>query len=462
MKIRAKFTVLFSVVVIVVLTIVSLSIYYASYRFRQDDFQRRLRNRAINAAKVLAEVKEVNAELLKRIERNNPASLPDQRISIYDDHFQQLYASDENPAAIINFEILKNLKEIPSQIATYVDHHDVLYFSLAEATSNLYIIASAVDLYGNDALRNLRNILLVVFCGSVVLVCLLGWIYSGRVLQPISRIVTEVGSINESNLNSRVAVGPNGDELDKLAETFNSMLTRLQGAFGLQKNFISNASHEIKTPITVMSGEIEVALLQKRDSEYYLQVLQSVLTSLKGLNALSTQLLLLAQASAEHSKTNFQLIRIDDLLWEAKEDLVKAFPDYKIEIDFDLNIIPESLTIRGDEQLMRVAFLNLMDNGCKYANNKNVTVRLRSMEGGAVEIRFLNEGQTISAENIGKIFEPFFREKKGTTGKGFGIGLSLVSSVVKLHKGSTEVKSENGQTIFTLRFNSASISSFVS
>jgi signal transduction histidine kinase len=453
MKIRAKFTVLFSIVVIVVLSIISVTIYFASDRYRKDDFQRRLRNRAINAAKVLVGVQEVNAELLKRIERNNPASLPDQRILIYDDHFQLLYASDDHPATESSLKILRSLEKNPSQISTYNDLHDVLYFSLSESSSNLYIIASAADLYGINALTNLRNILFAVFCSSIVLVCVLGWIYSGRVLQPISRIVTEVANINESNLANRLPVGPNNDELDKLAETFNGMLTRLQGAFGLQKNFISNASHEIKTPITVMSGEIEVALLQNRDSDYYLNVLKSVLSSLKGLNALSTQLLLLAQATAEHSKANFQITRIDDLLWEAKEELLKAFPVYKVEINFDLKVNQEALNIRCDDQLLKAALLNLMDNGCKYSDHGRVEVTLSSSENKIIEISFVNNGQAISQENLEKIFQPFFREKQQNGSKGFGIGLSLVSSVIKLHGGVVNVKSTKGQTIFTLRFN---------
>jgi signal transduction histidine kinase len=452
MKIRAKFTILFSIVVIVVLSIISVTIYFASDRFRKDDFQRRLRNRAINVAKVLVGVKELNAELLKRIERNNPASLPNQRILIYDEHFQLLYTSDDKPATDSHLQILRTLEKAPSQISTHMNQYDVLYFSLSEGSSDLYIIASATDLYGNDALRNLRNILIAVFCGSIVLVWVLGWIYSGRVLQPISRIVTEVGNINESNLNNRLPVGPNRDELDKLAQTFNSMLTRLQGAFGLQKNFISNASHEIKTPITVMSGEIEVALLQNRDSDYYINVLKSVLSSLKGLNALSTQLLLLAQATAEHSKANFQITRIDDLLWEAKEELLKAFPTYKIEINFDLNVNQEALNMKCDEQLIKAALLNLMDNGCKYSDDGRVGVTLRSAENEVIEIVFRNSGLPISQENIEKIFQPFFREKQQNGSKGFGIGLSLVNSVIKLHGGVVNVKSMTDQTVFTVRF----------
>jgi signal transduction histidine kinase len=134
------------------------------------------------------------------------------------------------------------------------------------------------------------------------------------------------------------------------------------------------------------------------------------------------------------------LIRIDDILWEMKEELTKVFPHYKVNIEFSLNLDHESLQIQGDEQLMKIAIMNLMDNGCKYSDDHRVSVNLKS-NTNTLELDFFNNGQGIESEAIKKIFTPFFRGKHANKVKGFGIGLSLVSRIIKLHGGEINVES---------------------
>lgn len=450
MNIRAKLTLTFFFMVIVVLTAISVSIFYFSSDYREVDFTRRLRNRAINIARVLIQVKEVNAEILKRMERNNPASLTNQYIIIYDLNNIELYRSEGDRPVGIDNQLLKRIKKQKEIKFSYQDY-EVLGFLFKENNEQFTIIAAATDVFGMDALRNLRNVLVITFAISLVLVSFLGWLYAGNVLSPISKIVKEVSSITEANLNQRLSEGNQKDELSKLAQTFNRMLGRLQSAFSSQKNFIANASHEIKTPITVMSAEIEVTLLHDRDKEHYRQVLKSILNGLKNLNRLSSQLLLLAQTSADQPEMNFNLVRIDDILWEMKEELLKIHPEYIIDIQFDININDESLLISGDEQLLKVAILNLLDNGCKYSTDQRVVVNLNSDNPRHIAAEFINNGQGIDPENVNKVFEPFYRGKNNKMVKGFGIGLSLVNRILKLHNGSISVGSvPRKQTKFTV------------
>jgi signal transduction histidine kinase len=451
MNIRTKLTVLFFSMVIIILTLISGSIYYFSENYREEDFYRRLKNRAINTAKVLTEVKEVNAQLLKRMERNNPASLPNQYIAIFDSSNVELYSSDGTSAIIIDTTLLKTISQ-KKEVHYKFNNSEVLGFSFSDNLNRFTVVAYATDVYGLDALHNLRNVLLIIFCISIVLVSILGWVYAGNVLSPISDIVNEVSKISALNLNKRLDEGNQRDELSKLSQTFNKMLERLQSAFFSQKNFIANASHEIRTPITVMSAEIEVTLIQERSTEHYIKVLRSVLVSLKSLNKLSTQLLLLAQTSADQPEKNFMPIRIDDVLWESKEELTKAYPDCTIDILFDLNLNSEALQIEADEQLLRVAMINLMDNGCKYSDDHHLTVNLYSSETEGIIVKFSNKGNWIEHENSDKIFEPFYRGKSNRKVKGFGIGLSLVSRIIKLHGGEVAVESTPLQTCFTVKF----------
>ncbi|HEY3402737.1 MAG TPA: ATP-binding protein [Ohtaekwangia sp.] len=441
MNIRTRLTVAFFSMVIVVLTSISVSIYFFSANYREHDFYRRLQNRAINTARVLTEVSEVDAALLRRMERNNPASLPNQYIVIYNDSLKELYNSEGAHLIPFSADMLNQIKA--GKDMRYRDgKFEVLGFTFSDERDRFIVMAAAIDVYGHDALRNLSKILMITFCVSLFFVSILGWLFAGRALRPISRIVSEVSTISEENLSLRLNEGNKHDELGKLAQTFNSMLARLHNAFTAQKNFIANASHEIKTPITVMSGQIEVTLLQDREKEHYQQVLRTVLQSLKAMNKVSHQLLLLAHTSAGQPGKNFAALRVDDALWEMKEELLKAFPEYSIDVNFDLQVGPELLQIAGDEQLIRVALLNLMDNGCKYSDNKQVSVYIHSRQKDQITLSFTNTGPGINADQLDKIFQPFFRgHQNSKKTPGFGIGLSLVSRIIELHKGKITVES---------------------
>lgn len=445
MNIRTKLTLAFFCIVIVVVSAVSLSIYYFSAAYREHDFFRRLKNRAINTAKLLIEYEEVDASLLQRMERDNPANLPMQRIVVFNYKNQIMFMS-EGTIDVPTDSALLNRVRLDGEVRFTREMQQVLGFMHTDRYDRFTVIATAVDTNGLDALHNLRSILLITFAASVVVVSVLGWIFSGRVLRPISRIVSEVDNITEENLEKRLDEGNNNDELGKLARTFNKMLVRLQRAFFAQRSFIANASHEIKTPITVMAGQIEVSLMQRRMPEYYIETLRSVLDGIKGMNKLSNQLLLLAQTSSDVHEFQFQQIRMDDVIWSAKEELSKAHPSYEIDVRFDIQMEDKDFTVVGEIELLRVAVLNLMDNGCKYSTDNTVVVTVNSHHDHLI-VEFVNHGKTISFEEESRIFEPFFRGASGKKAKGFGIGLPLTKRIMDLHRAS--IRLDNSQPGFT-------------
>lgn len=449
MNIRARLSLTFFAIVVVVLIVSSIAIYFFAESNRKTDFYRRLKNRAINTARVLTEIKEVNADLQRRLERDNPASLPDQYIIIIDSLGHEIYRSTGTNRMTIDSAVVARLED-QDEIRYMNENRESLGFKFQSSKGSYIILATAWDQFGHQSIDSLRSILVLTFIAGVLLVSVLSWFYSGRVLQPISKIITDVSNISERNLNLRLDEGNQTDELSKLSKTFNDMLSRLQASFVSQKSFIANASHEIKTPITIMSGEIEVTLLQERDNGYYTRILNSVLSGLRKLNNLSTQLLLLAESTNQDPKRKFTTFRLDDVLWETKEWLLRAYPDYLVEIEFDIRINAEAFTILGDEHLMRAALLNLMDNGCKYSKDSRVSITVDTKERGWLTLSFVNSGM-INHEEFQKIFSPFYRSAINKGERGFGIGLSLVTNVVKLHNGELGVMSENAVTEFKLK-----------
>lgn len=220
------------------------------------------------------------------------------------------------------------------------------------------------------------------------------------------------------------------------------MLERIETAFNTQKNFIANASHEFGTPLTVITGQLEVALMNARNNEEYRKTIISVLGNIKDLNHISIRLLQLAQASSDFSEADFSTIRIDEILWQARKDTLKMHNEYKINISFSESIDDEyKLSIRGNEQLMRTALCNIIDNGCKYSNDHSIVIDFYNANNNII-MNFSDNGIGISKEDLKMIFQPFYRASNAIGTKGHGIGLSLVEKIIALHKGEIKVKSE--------------------
>jgi signal transduction histidine kinase len=182
-------------------------------------------------------------------------------------------------------------------------------------------------------------------------------------------------------------------------------------------------------------------LMQKRSIEHYERVLKSVLQGARGMNKLSTQLLLLAQASSEISERIFTPVRVDDAMWAVKAELGKVNPHFSINIEFDSSINDRSLIVTGDEGLLKVVFHNLMENGCKYSPNNSVYISLKLLETNLL-MTFANSGPGIPMDDQLRIFEPFYRGKGSKHVKGFGIGLPLTKKIIDLHKGTITIESE--------------------
>lgn len=450
MQIRKKLTYRFIAIVAFILFFSSLAIYISSADYRRDDFYNRLLNKARNTAKLLIEVEEVDAKLLHRMEQDNPASLPEEKIVIFNYKNQRIFNTDRELELKISQDLIDQIR-LEEEVRYKENGFEVVGFMFADTYDRFVVIAAGKDIYGLSKLRNLRNILLFVFAISIIIVSISGWLFAGQALHPISKLVERVNNIGITSLNLRLDEGKNQDEISQLAHTFNQMLDRLEKAFNMQKNFIANASHELRTPLTAITGQLEVVLMKDREADEYRQTMASVLDDMKSLNNTSNRLLLLAQASSETSQVDIKPLRVDDLLWQVRQELTKRHPDYSIEIGFSGTMEDEAqLTITGNEQLLKTAISNLAENGCKYSDSHQVEIFVLPRPKH-LHILFKDQGIGIAEEELRHIFEPFHRGTNALGYKGHGIGLSLVDRILQLHHGRIEVQSTLGEgTTFTM------------
>lgn len=452
MEIRKKLAYQFIGIVAFILLISFIAIYFSFSQARKEEFYDRLGSKAKLVAQMLIDIDEIDANLLKKIEKNNPLSLPNEKIIIFDYENQKIYSSDDNNTLIIPATRIQQVR-LQEEIRFRQNSYEIFGQFYTGQFDRIVVFAAATDIFGLNKLKRLRIIMLVVFIFSLVVVYVAGRLFAIRALFPISNIVKQVNQIEVANLNARLNEGNEKDEIAHLAQTFNKMLERLETAFVIQKNFIANASHELRTPLTVITGQLEVVLMKARTNEEYKNTLILVLQEIKNLNLLSNKLLLLAQTSDKHRDLSFTPVRIDDVLWKAQKEVLTRNENYSIEIIFEEGIDDDSkLSVLGNELLLKIALMNLMDNACKYSKSHRAEVRLNAEEKN-LTIKFTDNGIGISPEELELIFQPFFRSKNVLNVAGHGIGLSLVEKIIIQHKGEILVDSELGKgSVFNIQF----------
>jgi signal transduction histidine kinase len=452
MEIRKRLTYQFTAIVALILLFSSFSIYFSFSKSRYEEFYNRLESKAKLVAQMLLDIDEIDAELLRKIERNNPLSLPNEKIIIYDYKNNIIFTSDEEHVLNITVSMINDAR-LDEEVKFKSKAYEVLGEFYAGKYDRIVVFVGATDIFGLNKLKWLRIILLIVFFASLVIVYFAGRLFAARALRPISRMISRVHGISIENLHERLDEDTGKDELATLARTFNNMLQRLEASFKMQRNFIANASHELRTPLTVITGQLEVILLSARSNEEYINTMISVLDEIKNLNSLANRLLLLAQTSSERSDINFMPVRVDEVLWKAQKDILRRKNKSIIIINFTENIDDDAkLTIPGNELLLQTAFSNLIDNACKYSNDHRVDILIDYSETEGICIRFEDHGIGIPPEDLPMIFQPFYRSHNVLKINGHGIGLSLVERIIHMHEGSVQVNSvlDKG-TVFTIQ-----------
>jgi heavy metal sensor kinase len=279
-----------------------------------------------------------------------------------------------------------------------------------------------------------------------------GWLLARRALKPVDNMAETAERISAEALSDRLEETGSGDELDRLAKTLNSMLGRLDAAFSQIRQFSADASHELQTPLTILKGEMEVALRSPREPEEYQRVLNSALEEVNRITNLVEGLLLLSRADAGVLRMDPGVLDLGQLVEEVYEQ-VKILADTQ-----NINLIlgqVAPVSIRGDHEHLRRLLLNLVDNGIKYTSSGGqVTISLQE-DGEWACVRVADTGIGIPHDEQEQLFLPFYRAREARLrGKrGVGLGLSIANSIAEAHGAKINIESTPGKgTVFTVLF----------
>jgi len=293
---------------------------------------------------------------------------------------------------------------------------------------------------------------IVLSCGvpAGLLAVVGGWWLTRKALAPVALLAQAAERINERNLGQPLPRSGNGDEIDRLTEVLNRMNARLHGSFVRDREFTLHASHELKTPLTVLCGETETELADESLTPEQRERAFSRLEEYRRLSRIVSGLTLLAKADAGQIKLASEPVRLDELVRDAFADaqILAQSPNLEVKL-----AACERATVRGDRNRLRQLLLNLVDNAVKYnSQDGRITMGLLHALGG-IEFVITNTGAGIPPEILPRVFERFFRGDPAHSSdvEGCGLGLSIAQWIVTVHGGQIKITSEaNKETIVTV------------
>jgi len=294
-----------------------------------------------------------------------------------------------------------------------------------------------------------RNLFLVTCPLALALLAGGGWWLATRALRPVEVITRTAARINARGLNERIPAIRSDRELARLVEVMNGMLERLERSFRQSARFSADAAHELKTPLTILQGQLEQALQEAPDSSAEQQTYGELLAEVQRLRSIVRKLLLLAQADAGQMRGGVEAVDLSERARGVLEDTRELAP----HLDVRAEIAP-GVRVRGDPDLLTQVLQNLASNAVKFNHGTPgaIEIELRSEQGHAV-FRMANTGQPLSREEQERIFERFYRGDPSRSRRvdGVGLGLSLAREIAASHGGDLRVDTARpGWVRFTL------------
>lgn len=450
MPVRLRIALLFTISVTTILLIVGSVVYYISYHNRLSFIKTRLTNRANNIANFLTNTAVFHSELIQKIDASTAGAGRDKELHVFDRNNTKVYGYSDRPADTVTID-QRLLNEIRSDRNIYFTQGKKEAIGIYNADADIVIVSATDDETGKKSLLQLKITLWLSLLGGAVISLAGGYFFAGRLLRPIRNIADKVNEISAKSLAQRIPTGRTRDEWHYLSSTLNQLLNRLQQAMEMHRRFISNASHELFTPLTSISNRLEVSLQRDREAEDYKNVMQSIHKDVLHMNKLTQTLLEFAQASGGDGGLEIHPVRVDEVLLRLPAELARLNSQYTVMLEFDdLPTEEDQLLVFGNEELLFTAVKNIVINACKYSSNKQALVKLYA-GGEEIRIDVIDNGPGISSVEMTRIFQPFYRGESVGTLPGFGLGLSLTSRIIKLHKGRVSVKSDVDKgTVFTI------------
>jgi len=451
LSIKKKLLIYSFLIQAVILIIFSISLYKALEISTLDKLQATLKVIILDITDDLLEKDKITNTILDEDKEYNFEPL---YIRILDDNTHEMIIQTQNfPNHIEHND--KYLNKLKPSIITFEEQNDFLVSRIKidfHGEKNVIIEVVTTKEILTSTLENILYILGFILPIILILAIIAGNFLIYKSFSPIENILFELKQINANDLSARVKTTKNQDEINQLIHEVNNLLSRLESSFERISQFSSDASHELKTPLTIIRGEIEVTLRKERTLNEYKNALNNSLNELTLIEQTINDLLFLAKNEKDLIIENQETFYFDELIDESINE-VKSFAKlHQVEINF---ILEDSIEFKGFPNLLKIALKNALKNAIQFSH-KNSQIIVKSYKNGdSFNISIQDFGIGIPLGEQEKIFEKFYRTDKSRNKNsgGTGLGMSILKKIIDIHKGIITIKSkENIGTTIILSF----------
>jgi len=340
----------------------------------------------------------------------------------------------------------------------YPENGNYNFFCMGKSTpfqfenkTNYLVILLPVNKYKSYFEKTIINAVFSLLF-LIWIIIMLGSFYSKYTLEPINKIINDLNNISENSLSGRIGLNKNNkDEISAISASINNLLARIENAFNMEKQFISDVSHEFKTPIAILQLNIDNISNNPNLTDEDIDKITSSLEILYSLDTLIQKLLYLSRLESDQKIFVPKDINLKELLDSIINNLAVTADLKGLKLVFTME--DQNLSVKGDRDLLYFSFYNIIENAVKYTIKGHVSVLVERKEGDA-RIMVEDTGIGIPENKINKVFDKFYRvDSARNDGKSFGIGLSIAKRILDLHHAAVSIESiENQGTKFIIDF----------
>lgn len=442
LSIKNKLTLWYSIIIFLVSTILFVSFYLLTNRYLIYETDRSLTIHSSQIAYSIGlETNNLHDKHTKEMLDMSQKEAPGMFVEIVDSNGNNV---DGNKSEFYSLALNALNSISPKFVQTKVNDFSmrVIAYPIVNNSKTIgaVIMGHQIDIY-EKTLAQLRTVGLSLLVFLIAPAILIGYWLAKSATDPIKKLGVDINKINAENLARHVDVKIDTEESQILVNNFNSMLDRLENAFKLERQFLGEMAHEVKTPLAVIKSNAEVTLANERSQKEYKESIQQTLNQIDKLTNSLLGLMDFAWSQSTEAKTKFEKINISQLMEEVVN--VTEYAATPKNISVSSNITPE-LFVKGKEDKLYQAIYNIADNAIKFTPNKGkVSIMLFKQDGKAI-IEIADSGIGIDKEQQKNIFNRFYRTDQNKNIAGHGLGLAIAESIIKAHDGHIKVTSEPG------------------
>ncbi len=423
-NIKTKLLVWYSIIIFTILFVFSSILLYVFYE----------QNLKTVDAQLLAVTNDIDHDIIKKYKNNFLKGFDEDEEFMVKNLYITIYKEINNKFQLltstnldINIKNYKKLKKSKFQYFSTSNDIRVVRLHTNKLKENIYIqVATTLEDKINTSMNNLINTLFLLVPIILILAVFLGYFIIKNSLIPVKNVINEVKNIEINDLKNRIASNNSNDEIEELIITFNSMLDRLSDSFLKVKRFSNDVSHELKTPLTVIRGEIELGLRKERNINEYKYILKTILEETTSLQEIIDSLLFLSNTNKDDIIAVFETIELDELVINIVSTSKQLAHNKNIEFEFN-NF--DNTTCHGNPLLLKILIGNIISNAIKYSNKDSIIEVY--LDNNIFKIK--DYGIGIKEQDLPSIFDRFYRVDESRARGGHGLGLSIAKEIASLH-----------------------------